>query len=61
MGRARGLDIKPEQLATREGRSKFVVCVVGLGRMGLPTACLWAKAGFKVLGADINPLVVSAV
>jgi len=61
MGRARGLDIKPEQLATREGRSKFVVCVVGLGRMGLPTACLWARAGFRVLGVDTNPAVVEAV
>ena len=58
---ARGFHVRPEDLADEGGRSRFTVCVVGLGRMGLPTACLWARAGFKVLGADINPATVSAV
>jgi UDP-N-acetyl-D-mannosaminuronic acid dehydrogenase len=30
------------------------VCVIGLGYIGLPTALLLAKAGYKVLGVDIN-------
>jgi UDP-N-acetyl-D-mannosaminuronic acid dehydrogenase len=30
------------------------ICVVGLGYIGLPTACYLAKAGYKVLGVDVN-------
>ena len=30
------------------------ICVVGLGYIGLPTACLLAINGFKVVGVDIN-------
>ena len=30
------------------------ICVVGLGYIGLPTACYLAKAGFKVIGVDTN-------
>ncbi|RLI11975.1 nucleotide sugar dehydrogenase, partial [Candidatus Bathyarchaeota archaeon] len=59
--RARGFHVRPGDLDTEEKRSSYVVCVVGLGRMGLPTACLWARAGFRVVGADINPAVASAV
>jgi len=58
---AKGLEVRPGDLADEEGRSRFSVCVVGLGRMGLPTACLWADAGFKVIGVDSNPAVVEAV
>lgn len=30
------------------------ICVVGLGYIGLPTACFLAKAGYKVTGVDID-------
>lgn len=30
------------------------ICVIGLGYMGLPFSCLLAKAGFNVIGFDIN-------
>ncbi|OGC38537.1 UDP-N-acetyl-D-mannosamine dehydrogenase [candidate division WWE3 bacterium RBG_19FT_COMBO_53_11] len=30
------------------------ICVVGLGYIGLPTACLLARFGYKVTGVDIN-------
>lgn len=33
-------------------------CVIGLGYIGLPTALLVAKSGFKVLGVDINPKII---
>jgi len=59
--RARALDIGPGDLADAGRRSEFTVCVVGLGRMGLPIACLTADVGFRVLGADINPAVVEAI
>jgi len=34
------------------------VCVVGLGYIGFPTACLLAQAGHSVLGVDVNSSVV---
>jgi len=30
------------------------ICVLGLGYIGLPTACLFANAGYRVVGVDIN-------
>jgi UDP-N-acetyl-D-mannosaminuronic acid dehydrogenase len=33
------------------------ICVLGLGYVGLPTALLFAKHGFQVLGVDISPNV----
>lgn len=30
------------------------ICVVGLGYIGLPTACLLARAGHAVIGVDVN-------
>lgn len=30
------------------------ICVLGLGYIGLPTACLFANAGHEVIGIDIN-------
>jgi len=44
-----------------EKREKYRVGVVGCGRMGLPTACLFAEAGFKVLCADTSPQVVNSI
>ena len=33
-------------------------CFMGLGYIGLPTAIIAAKNGIKIIGVDINPLVV---
>ena len=30
------------------------ICVIGLGYIGLPTACLFANAGYGVVGVDVN-------
>ena len=30
------------------------ICVIGLGYIGLPTACLFADAGYGVVGVEIN-------
>jgi nucleotide sugar dehydrogenase len=46
-------------LDSREKRRKYTVNVVGCGRIGLPTACLFAEAGFQVIGSDVNSRVVS--
>ncbi|WP_308281810.1 nucleotide sugar dehydrogenase [Priestia filamentosa] len=37
------------------------ICVLGLGYIGLPTAALFAKAGFEVLGVDVNRKAVDLV
>lgn len=37
------------------------ICVLGLGYMGLPTACLFATNGHEVIGVDINPKVVEKI
>ena len=48
-----------ENLDVPEKREKYTISVVGCGRIGLPTACLFAEAGFKVIGADVNSRVVA--
>ncbi|MDI6645179.1 MAG: nucleotide sugar dehydrogenase [Methanobacteriaceae archaeon] len=40
---------------------KFQIAVFGLGYIGLPTAALFAKNGFSVVGVDINPEIVEAI
>ncbi len=37
------------------------VCVLGLGSIGLPTACLLATSGYHVLGVDTNENVIKNV
>jgi nucleotide sugar dehydrogenase len=37
------------------------VCVVGLGKIGLPIALQYASRGHQVIGADIDPQVVSDI
>jgi UDP-N-acetyl-D-mannosaminuronic acid dehydrogenase len=37
------------------------ICVVGLGYIGLPTAAIFANAGYNVIGVDINERVVETL
>lgn len=37
------------------------LAVVGLGKLGAPTAAVFAKKGFDTVGVDLNPALVSAV
>lgn len=37
------------------------ICVIGIGRLGLATALCFEKAGYRVMGVDINPSYVEAV
>ena len=34
------------------------VCVIGIGRIGLPTALSFAKSGLQTIGVDINENLV---
>jgi nucleotide sugar dehydrogenase len=53
--------LKEGDLASLEERQKYVVTVAGCGRMGLPTACLFSDAGFKVVCLDSDPYIVNQI
>ena len=37
------------------------IAVIGIGRIGLPTALCFAQAGFETIGVDINEKLVNPV
>ena len=37
------------------------VCVIGIGRIGLPTALSFAKSGLQTIGVDINKKLVQDI
>jgi UDP-N-acetyl-D-mannosaminuronic acid dehydrogenase len=49
---SRVMKIAAKDLESQEKRREIAVCVVGLGRSDLVTACLFAEAGFNVTGVD---------
>jgi len=53
------MKLEASDLDSPEKRAKYTLCVVGCGRIGLPTACVFAEAGFRVIGVDVDPHVVS--
>jgi UDP-N-acetyl-D-mannosaminuronic acid dehydrogenase len=55
------MKLEAKDLDTAEKRAKYTVCVVGCGRIGLPTAGVFAETGFQVIGVDADPSVVSAL
>jgi UDP-N-acetyl-D-mannosaminuronic acid dehydrogenase len=55
------LSLEPGEIAVRIRDGALTIGVIGLGWMGLPTACLYAEMGAKVIGADMNPKVVERV
>ncbi len=55
------LSLEPGEIAVRIRDGALTAGVVGLGWMGLPTACLYADAGARVIGADMNPKVVERI
>jgi len=55
------MDIDERILESVEARERYTVCIVGCGRMGLPTACLFADASFKVIGVDKNRKIVDSI
>ena len=55
------LSLEPGEIALRIRDGALTVCVVGLGWMGLPIACLYADAGARVVGVDMNPEVVESI
>ena len=55
------LSLKETEIADKLKDGKIKVCVIGIGRIGLPTALVFAQAGAKVIGADISEEVVENI
>lgn len=55
------MDLESSKIAENLKLGKFTVGVYGLGRMGLPTACLFSNIGAKVIGVDINPVIINQI
>jgi len=49
---SRAMKLAAKDLESQEKRREYTVCVVGCGRTGLVTACLFAEAGFNIIGVD---------
>jgi len=37
------------------------ICILGMGYIGMPTACMLANKGYEVLGVDINDEVINSL
>jgi len=53
------LDIEKIQQKIQE--NDISICVIGIGRIGLPTALSFAKSGLKTVGLDINEILVNRI
>jgi len=53
--------LKKGELIRKIRRREVKIAVIGLGHVGLPTAAIFANAGFRVIGADVNQNIVTAV
>lgn len=42
-------------------KNEVTVCVIGIGRIGLPTALSFAKSGLRTIGVDINEDLVNKI
>jgi UDP-N-acetyl-D-glucosamine dehydrogenase len=50
-----------KKIITKLRNKKASVAIIGLGYVGLPLAVAFAKAGFKVLGVDIDTRRVGSI
>jgi len=55
------MKMKPEEIKSNIANGNIIVSVIGLGWMGLPTACLFAEAGAQVIGVDTNLSIVNKI
>ncbi len=51
----------PDEIQDLLKSGKITIAVIGLGRIGLPTAVLFANAGAKVIGVDVDEKKVEMV
>ena len=41
--------------------NEISLCVIGIGRIGLPTALSFAKSGFRTVGVDVNEELIEKI
>ncbi|UCC57662.1 MAG: nucleotide sugar dehydrogenase [Candidatus Bathyarchaeum sp.] len=51
---SRIMKLASKDVESPEKRREYTVCIVGCGRKGLITACLFTEAGFNVIAVDSN-------
>jgi len=55
------LEMNPDELKSSLISGSITICVVGIGRIGLPTALSFANSGLPTIGLDINSALVESV
>ena len=55
------MKLSGDEIKAKVKNHSLTVAVIGLGWMGLPTACLFGEAGANVIGVDLNPEIVAKV
>ncbi|MFX1245749.1 MAG: nucleotide sugar dehydrogenase, partial [Promethearchaeota archaeon] len=55
------MDMTPPEVTKALKGGKLRIAVVGAGRIGLPTAVLFANAGAQVTACDVNPKVITFI
>ena len=53
--------MKSDELIKNIQSGTLHVCVIGIGRIGLPTALSFANSGLPTTGLDINPDLVNSI
>jgi nucleotide sugar dehydrogenase len=61
MTNAKIMEMNPSELVQSIQGGKLKVCVIGIGRIGLPTALSFANSGLSTIGVDINAQLVSMI
>ena len=55
------LEMNPDELKSALLSGSITVCVIGIGRIGLPTALSFANSGLLTIGLDINSKLVDDI
>ena len=55
------LEMNESQIMEEIQSRKLNVCVIGIGRIGLPTALSFANSGLPTVGIDINKKLIEMV
>jgi len=55
------MNMKSDELIKNIQSGTLHVCVIGIGRIGLPTALSFANSGLPTIGMDINPDLVNSI
>jgi nucleotide sugar dehydrogenase len=55
------LEMNPDEIKSSLQSGSITICVVGIGRIGLPTALSFANSGLLTIGLDINSKLVESV